>query len=259
MKISVLLATYSNDGSNQKYLELCLNSVLRQTHRDFEIILVASGDYKPHLRNIEGEFKGFFHYSKDRLHFPKAIETAYRLTDPTSDMIFLLNDDAILDPTCLDLMGNYLKHHHFERIVNALCNSDSFGFLYEAVTGYFVGDEFNQFYKPQFRLEDFPDGVYPEKLYKYPFAAIPVKFNPFYATMMRRSTYDKVGGICPDYLTNLDDLDFALRAQKLGIHSYTLMHAAVFHFGGVTSSKTKTQEEEDFNRKLFEKRVESLK
>jgi GT2 family glycosyltransferase len=247
-KISVLLAHYDEDGSLQKYLDVCLKSLNQQKFQDFETIIISSGEFKPDTSMRM--FNTQHYHSTSRLHFPQAIEKAYSLVGSETEMIMLLNNDTSLDEACIETMYNTIKAvPNIEMILNALCNSDAFGFLYYARTGLSIGEMFGQ---PQYTFEQTKDQLDQlTKLHKYPFALIPVGFNPFYATMLKKSTYDKVGGINPKYLTNLDDLDFAVRARKLGIKSMVAMHAAVFHFGGATTNKTKTADEENFNRELF--------
>lgn len=249
-KLSIMLAHYDEDGSKEPYLKLCLESLKLQTFQNFETIIVSSGKHKPDVADLKTQH----YHSEEKIHFPAAIEKAYELTNKDSEYILLLNNDTIMHKDCLMNMAHtFHQGIPGEFILNPGCNSDSKGFLYYAVTGY-IKDEKLHHYKYQHRLDEegcpaFEDIVNGSLL--SPFCVFPVQFSPFYCTLMKRSTYDKVGGIDPRYQTNLDDLDMSIRAQKLGIHSMVGTHAFCFHFGGVTSSETKTPEEEKFNTDLF--------
>lgn len=248
-KLSILLAHYDDDGSMQNYLDACLRSLGAQTFRDFELVLVSSGKYKPTV-TIQGH-----HHSEERLHFPAAIKKAYELSDKSSEYIMLLNNDTVLHKDCLQVMMNTMKAFDQEVILNPLCNSDSHGFFYHAVTGSVINGTLKQ-YQYQHSYEDMKDDIdnIINHSFVYPLAIIRLDFAPFYATIMKRSTYDKVGGIDERYLTNRDDYDFSLRARKFGIKCFAALHAFVFHFGGRTTSKTKTEAEEKFNNDLFFKK-----
>lgn len=246
-----MLAHYDETGAQEKYLNLCIDSLNQQKFKDFEVVLVSSGsNCTVTLPNWFLSHKEF--YSIERMHFPKAIEKAYELSDPSSEYIMLLNNDTVLDRDCLDSMVRTMDAVPIEIILNAFCNSDAFGFFYFAHTGFANGE---LFHKSQYTYEEM-EGKHQDlmSLRKHPFAVMPTPFSCFYATMMKRSTYEKVGGVDTAYLTNKDDLDFCLRARKFGIQSMVAMHAAVFHFGGATTNITKTQAEENFNQEYFKQK-----
>ncbi len=256
-KISVFVATYDEDGTakNQAYLDLCLQSLTAQTYRDFEVVVVSSGETRPILKATGLKYVPF--HSEERLHFPPAIAKAYELSNKNSEYILLLNDDVILRKDCIEIMHETIKAVPHEIILNPLSNSESKGFFYNGITGISKNGRLQQF-SYQYRINDAPPV---EDIINHSFTYAPllirIPFNPFFCTMMKRSTYDKVGGIDPRFLTNKDDLDFSIRAHKLGIMSMAELSAFCFHFGGVTSSKTKTKEEELFNIKLFNEKHES--
>lgn len=249
-KLSILLASFGEQS--QRYLNLCFNSIEKQSFQDFEVIHVSSGDFKPHDSwfNRDIGFACHRFHSDERIHFPSAIAKAYKLSDPASEYIMLLNDDVVLDRDCLDALVKTMDAMPNEIILNALCNSDAFGFFYFAHTGIANGEFFH---KSQYTYEEM-EGKHQDlmSLRKHPFAVMPTPFSCFYATMMKRSTYDKVGGVEARFRTGKDDLDFCLRARKFGIQSMVAMHAAVFHFGGATNNKTVTSEDTAFNAELFE-------
>lgn len=247
-KLSILLASYG--PQSQRYLDLCFRSLAAQTFQDFELIHVSSGDFVPvSYATRERLVPGTFSHSDDRLHFPAAIAKAYELSDPSSEFILLLNDDTIMHRTCLAAMTDCLEVVPYEMILNPKSNNDSCGMFYVTRAG-IPSMPYFKFHHEYEEIVPHVDEIINDSFLN-PFTLVTMRFNPFYCTMMKRSTYEKVGRINPEFKTNLDDLDFAKRAQKLGIAGMAALHAFCFHFSGTSSSKYKTPEEEIFNKELF--------
>ena len=57
--------------------------------------------------------------------------------------------------------------------------------------------------------------------------------------LVRRNIFEKLNGFDERFFVYLEDLDFSLRAKKLGFISYYLSTASVYHKGGGTSEKVK--------------------
>lgn len=56
---------------------------------------------------------------------------------------------------------------------------------------------------------------------------------------VRRPVFEQLGGFDERFFVYLEDLDFSLRARKLGYRSFYLAEAAAFHRGGGTSENIK--------------------
>lgn len=252
MKVSVLLAHYHE--SAQPFLTACLRSLERQTFRDFETILVSSNheSAKSHVPD-----KAF--HSATRLHFPAAIEKAYSMSDPSSEMILLLNDDAIMSKTCLENLVYTMDSTPGEMILGARSNCGPIMGWYQTVSG-FIFDGHARTLGSQFRYPDIEPYIVNiiENAIEYPFGLIQLPFSPFFCTLIRRSTYEKVGRINPNFKTGSDDKEFADRARKHGIGCYMALHAAVAHASGVTADLSLTDEDRRFNFQLMEQISKSI-
>jgi GT2 family glycosyltransferase len=245
-KVSILIAHYSPEA--EIFLEKCLLSTSRQTLQPHETILVSSNN-RP-LCNFKGIVSQHYH-SPERLHFPAAIAKAYSLSDPTSSHILILNDDCIMSKDTLSRMVHTMDGFPQEIILNPRSNcSPASGFYYTnsgiVVNGHFIP-------APQQLRGDHGGFLeqFIESPLEYPFAMVQVRFAAFFCTLMKRSTYERVGGICEEYKTGSDDLDFAVRALRLGVRCYTALHAPVIHASGVSADKYLTQEDRAFNESLF--------
>lgn len=59
--------------------------------------------------------------------------------------------------------------------------------------------------------------------------------------MVRKETYNQLGGFDERFFLYMDEVDFSFRAKKLGYESIYLSEAEAFHHGEVSSSKAKSR------------------
>lgn len=224
--ISIILATYLED--NQKYLDLCLNSIASQTYKDYEVILVSSGSYKPtHPSWVQHV------HSDQRLHYPEAINLGVSKTKDTD--LLLLNDDCILTENALENMVMGLGKN--EIILNATSNCDNH-YAYSLIMGY-EDNEFRHLQKRFYRYDELAPIV--DKLITaksiYPPGFIQREFVCFYATIIPRSVWNKVGELDSNFKTGQDDVDYCRRAKKMGVSCGVALNALIWHFGGVSADQ----------------------
>ncbi len=238
-KVSVLLASFGEQS--QRYLNLCFRSLEAQTMQDFEVIHVSSGPFSP---NPTGNRTRRHIHSPDRLHFPEAIDMAYKYSAPSSECILLLNDDVIMQKNCLRLLYETTMAAQ-TCILNPKSNCDDNGRFYASE---------GRFFKLQYRIEEM------EELYKdvidfnndrQPFLIVKQPQVHFYCTMMTRKCWNDVGGIDVNLKTGFDDADFCLRARAKGYFPVIAMHAYALHGSGVSADLHITQEDRAFNEKYF--------
>jgi GT2 family glycosyltransferase len=244
-KISILIAHYHE--SAQPFLDACLKSLESQTFREFETIVVSS-NHRPKLSGIVDKEV----HSGTRLHFPAAISRAYEMTNPETESILLLNDDCIMGRDCLGALYHTLSTHPMEMILGARSNCGPIMGFYHTDSR-FLSARGSISVGPQFRYDDVKDFV-PDMIQNavdYPPGIFQVPFSPFFCTLIKRSTYEKVGRIDPNFKTGSDDSDFAKRASKLGIGCYVALHATCFHASGVSADVGLTAEDREFNHRLY--------
>lgn len=224
--ISIIVATYLKE--NQRYLDLCLESISRQTYRDFEVILVSSGEHIPtHPDWVKA------HHSPERLHYPEAINFGQKFTDQSSKYLMLMGDDAFMTETALEDMVRTMGDSQF--IANPVSNCDNSSF-YNLILGY-EKDGFQQMKQRFYRYDDLKDVFEPMMKSRSVYAPgiIQRPFVCFYATIIPRSVWNKVGELDPNFKTGQDDADYCKRAINMGIPSGVILNAIIWHFGGVTA------------------------
>lgn len=262
-KLDILLASYG--PHSQPYLNACLKSLERQTFKDFKGYLVSSGDFKPQIDTSLSNFK-HLHYSK-RHHFPEAIQEAYNYSkrQDASDLIMLLNDDTILGKETLEKMVQHFRlnmnnfsHLNERLILNSLSNCDNAKF-YLLKLGFKKRDFEFIFESNQYKMSDIEPHIDDiiENPFTYSFGRIFVQMVCFYGTMMTRKLYESVGGICPEYKTGKDDLDFCLRAKNIGARTEIALDSFIFHFSGISNDIYVTEEDKLFNQNLFNERFKA--
>lgn len=246
MKLSVLIASYG--PQSQKFIDLAYKSLEAQTFKDFEVIHVSSGDFKPNVP-IGNHIHNF-----DRLHYPSAISHAYQYSDKSSEYIFLMNDDVILHKDCLKNMIEISEKSDI--LVNPMSSCQN-GRWYQAPLGFQDKDGNTFLYqKNQYLYEEM--APYAEDIIERSIVHSAMFFYTewvaFFGTMMRRATYDRIGGICTDFQTGADDLDFSIRAKKIGIQCGIITNASLLHFSGISANLHLSQESRNFNKELFKER-----
>ncbi len=250
MRLSILTASYGSQS--QAFINLCYRSLEAQTFQDFEVIHVSSGEFQPHIPVLG--LNRIHHHSKDRLHYPAAIAKTYEISNQDSEYIFMLNDDVILSDSCLQNMINFLDQSA-DTILNPMspcCN----GRAYMAPLGFSNGGE-NIFYaKNHYQYGEMAKNV--DHIIKRSIVHSPMFFPKeqvwFFATMMKRSVWEKVGGIDSEFRTGMDDQDMSLRARQKGINVGIFTGASVFHFSGATADKHLSDEDRAFNPEYFKKK-----
>lgn len=244
-KISILLASYG--PQSQRYLDCCFRSLEAQTCQDFELIHVSSGDFIP--RSRVDFVKGWKHLVlQDRHHFPAAIDKAYKMTNPNTEYIMLLNDDVILQKHCIHLMKLTLENLAGKNaILNPKSNCDDNGRFYMTLT---------PFTEIKYRIEQMEELV--DKVidfeHRQTFGVIRQHQVHFYCTLMTRKCWEEVGGIDPNFKTGFDDQDFCDRAKKKGYAPSIALHAYALHGSGVSADAFLSKEERDFNEQYYKEK-----
>lgn len=246
-RVSVLVAHYAKEA--EPFLEYCMKALSKQTLKPHEIILVSSNNIPS--CNLYGQPDQHYH-SPTRMHFPEAIEKAYSMSDPTSEYIFILNDDAILSKHTLEILVRTMQGFPKEIILNPRSNCSPCTGFYFALNGSVVDGSFVEL-PVQMRGDDLQHTLdsFIEHSLSYPYAMIPVPFAALFATLIKRSTYEKIGKINPRFRTGSDDAELALRASKYGIGCWTALHAACAHASGISADVGLTDEDRNFNMQLM--------
>ncbi len=239
MKLHIYAAAYGDQS--QKFLDLMATSLDAQTFQDFAVTLVSSGEFVPKFPPKHAHY-----HSDERLHYPSAIAKGYEISPKDSELILLLNDDVILHKDCLKTLVEMVSVT--EVIANPMstcCN----GRFYQAPLG--AGEY--RFLKNQYSYDEIMP-IVDDIIHR---AAIhsPMFFYTgmvaFFCTMMRRTTWEKIGGIDTNFRTGFDDSDFSNRARQVGIPCGIVTNSFCLHFSGKSADLHLSLEDRKFNEKYY--------
>lgn len=220
MKASVIIPNW--DGED--LLRDCLESLVNQTHKDFEIILVDNGSTDDSLEYVENNFpKVRIIRLKKNFGFVKAINEGVKVSD--AEYVVFLNNDTKADK---DWLKNLIKYaDSYPEVISV--NSKLLNF-YNKKTIDGVGiliNEVGQAKSIGWQEED--NGQYDGKFYIFGATGG--------ASLFRREDFIKVGMFDEKYFMYSEEVDFAFRAQFLGYKSIFCPTAVVYHKHKATASK----------------------
>lgn len=247
-KISILIVTYLE--SNQKYLDLCLKSIINLNYpKDcLDILVLSTGDYEPQTMGYRSI------HTDRRHHFPEGVNFGVKFLDKDSKHILILNDDTMLTKNSLLNMVNSIGDH--EMIVGPVSNCDN-GWLYNLSSiGYLHNGEFKALPKRFYRYEEWVNIA--DKMIDYDLPAWPglwlQQWIAFYAVLIPRKVWNKIGELDGNLKTGQDDLDYCMRAQLLKVPVAVCQNALIWHAGGVSADQVLTDEIRNSNLDYFNKK-----
>lgn len=250
-KINIIVITYGEYTT--PLMNSCLKSLNAQSFKDFKILSASSGTFIPEINNElrASLFGKHDHWHLEEMkHFPEKAKYLEQFIDQDCEYIAILNDDVILNHKCLEYMLLSFGMVNNQPMIMEPQSNCEMGRLYVRPQRIEFKGVIRSYEQPQYRLADLsPDDIdhiiYGTYIHD---ANLQItSWVAFYCAMMQRETYFKVGGIDPVYKTGQDDLDFCLRASKLGIPSAVTSSCFVLHYSGITADKVLTREERVFN------------
>ena len=214
-KISVIIPT----AERGDLLRECLESLKRQTLSDFETILVSDGAGE-WASQLAGDYGCVLVKQPSRRGFAAAINAGVAAS--RSGYLLLLNDDVRLEPDWLRLTSSLLD----ERDDIAFCCGKIYGpdgvVLDDAGDAVSLGGSAWRLGHGRKNSEEFD-------------SPRPVLACSGTASLLRRKVFEETGGVDEDFTAYLEDIDFSLRATRLGHRGFYLPQARSIHWGGATS------------------------
>ena len=235
-RVSIVILAYLE--SNRAYFEACWSSVknLNYPKELLDIVIVS-----PWLKEVSGA-KVVRNYARPD-SFSGSTNTGIDHTDPDSKLILLLSDDTMIARE--SLMNMVLAADEADVVLAALSNCDNY-WKYHLHLPY----------------------VYPERYYRlehlnadmikamqnassmYPPGIIFTDTLCFYAFLIPRKTWDKVGELDEGYNMGFEDSDYCARARLKGVRLAICMNAIIWHAGGA-SAEIITEGMREGNKKRF--------
>jgi glycosyltransferase involved in cell wall biosynthesis len=114
--VSVVIPTYNRAN----YIAETLGSVLAQTHREFEVIVIDDGS-TDHTEEVVAQFKGRVRYEKQR-NVERSVARNHGLSLAKGDFVSFLDSDDCWHPEALDRMLAGLRENPGAALVAAGCD-----------------------------------------------------------------------------------------------------------------------------------------
>jgi len=222
-KISVIIPNFNGI----KFLKTCLDSLYRQTFKDFEIILVDNNSKDDSIKFTERNYPNVEIIKlKDNTGFAKAVNVGIK--NSNSELIALLNNDTEADKDWLMELNNAAE------------NFPDIGFFASKMLDFYdhtiidscginmtwSGRSFNNGMNEKNSEKYEKDG--------YVFGACAG------AALYRKKLFDKIGLFDEDFFMYLEDVDFSFRAQLLDFKCQYVSKAKVYHIGRASSGGNKS-------------------
>lgn len=248
-KITTVVTTF--DDNIGKYLDVTLESILRQEDVDNEIILVSSQNIDPVIPNNVKLFK----QPREKTNCQN-VNFGFRQARPESTLFFTVNDDVILGKQSLYVMAEYAQRLNL--IMGALSNTD-LGWMY-ATDFIFLDKNGNHVSVPKTCTFKEVESIH-ESIMTSSFVNIGLPMLWYqsvlctYANMFPRKVWEDLGGYDEVNLgSGATDIDICWRARDKGIRCAITTQAFALHMGGVTSSKTIDSDKRLRDKELFKKK-----
>ena len=223
MNDRVLLRTPHHLAQNKKYLDLCKESVKRQTYKNIEHWIISTEEY-PHLDSA----------TKKVNYVLKAVEQ-----DPPAFFCHI-SDDVMLTETAIESFVFIQKRSKPIIQFSISNNENGHNYCFPLSWG---NDTKIVFPKTTFEYDEI--APYKEDVFKMRIAhpaIIPVKWSAFHTVFFPYSVYQKVGPLDEGTDIRHNDEDFCIRALKHQINCAYNPGAVAIHFGNKTLGKNPNKE-----------------
>lgn len=226
--VSIIIVNWNS----KQFLADCIGSIYRYTRDiDFEVIVVDSGSYDGCGELMSNDFPAVrFIQSEANLGFAGANNLAYRQSCGRN--ILFLNPDTELTSAAVNMLVEFVEHRPDAGAVGCkLLNRD--GSVQTSCIQAFP-TLLNQLLNTEYLRQLFPRsrlwGMAP--LFCSERNPAEVEMVSGACLMVRRSTFEQVGGFNEEYFMYAEDLDLCYMVAHAGYRNYYLPQATVRHFGG---------------------------
>ncbi|MCK4353152.1 glycosyltransferase family 2 protein [candidate division WOR-3 bacterium] len=220
--MNIILSIIIPNWNGKKYLRVCLNSLRRQTLKDFEVILVDNGSKDGSVEFLKRRYPEVMIISLPKNYgFSKAINIGIK--QARGEYIAILNNDTEADKDWLLNSIDVIRR-----------NPDS-GFCASLVLNYFdrdiidtAGDCYAKTGVP------FKRGM--EEKFSEEFGYERQVFGASgCAAVYKREIFDRLGLFDENFFAYFEDVDFSFRANLLGIKCIYNPSAIVYHIEGAST------------------------
>ena len=217
LTISVVITNYNG----KKFLAECIDSVLSQTLKPFEVIVVDNASTDGSQGFLRSAYPDVVLIEmNENSGFARAANVGIRKS--TGEFIALLNNDASADKYWLEKMAHALREN---KEVGCCASKMLFSWDKKLINNAGIG--FTDYGLPYDRGFHVADGE--------EFAQRQLVFGACGgATLLRRKMLGRIGLFDEDFFLCYDDADLSFRAQLMGYKCLYVADAVVYHAGGAT-------------------------
>lgn len=213
--VSIIIPSYNN----AEYLDNCINSILKYTKADFELIIVDNASDEDTKKIIEGYSKKYKQikpiYNESNLGFPVAVNQG--LKNANGNYIVVANNDIIVTEGWLERMTQLTKADRKYGIVGPISNIVS-GVQLDKDAKYSSMEDMHK-YAAEVKIKN------KGKFEEFPRVA-------FLCTLIKKEVVDKIGGLDERFSPgNFEDDDFCLRTELAGYKTMIAEDVFIHHFG----------------------------
>jgi len=262
MDVSVIIVNY-----NVKYfLEQALYSVQKASaDRQIEIIVVDNNSHDDSVSWIRRIFPDVTIIANtDNVGFARANNQAMKIA--TGRYFLILNPDTILQEDTIDVLARFLDSHPEVGAVGPKIIFPNGVFDYTCRRGF--PTPWVSFSKLSGLSKLFPKSpLFSRYNMTYIDPDVPIEVDALMGAcmMMRRETYQAVGGFDEDYFMYGEDIDWCFRIKKTGWHVHYYPKTQIIHYKGESTKRAGTKRNKHFYgamhlfvRKHFHHRLEWL-
>jgi len=223
-KKNPLVTVVIPNWNGKKFLEVCLPSLVIQTFKNFEVIVIDNGSNDGSLEYILNNFPEFKIIAlPENIGFSPAVNLGIK--DSQGTYIFMLNNDTKVDKKCIEELVTVLEKKKDVGMVAAKMLNfynpkliDSAG-DYIDVVGHANNIGIGEKDSAEYNKEDY------------------VFLVTGGGSLIRKELFDRVGLFDDDYFAYFEDVDLGLRAQMQGYKGYYQPKAVIHHIHMATSKR----------------------
>jgi N-acetylglucosaminyl-diphospho-decaprenol L-rhamnosyltransferase len=233
MNLSIVIVNWESKA----YLEKCIGSIVAQTRMsEYEIVVIDAGSFDGCEQMLRQRYPQVrFIQSPTNLGFARANNRAFQASSGHC-VLFLNPDTEVLDGAIDTLYASLMalpasglvggKLLNADRTVQSSCIQSM-----PTILNQMLNSEILRRRWPRSRLW----GV--AALYEQGSQAREVEAISGACLMVRRQTFDTVGGFSEDYFMYAEDMDLSHKARSAGYKNYYVPNAIVVHYGGSSSER----------------------
>ena len=222
-KLSVQIVTYNS----LKFLEDCLESLLNQTFKDFQVLVIDNYSTDGTLNFLKEKYPGIFIFRNSKnVGFAKAHNQGFTLIN--GDYILVLNPDVILEPNFLEklLAAAEKKKAGFSfggKLLKIKTGNQELGKKIKTKIIDSTGLKIYSWGQFRDRGEGEEDkGQYDKKKDVFGISGACVLY--------RRKFLKEIGFFDEDFFAYKEDVDLSWRAQLFGFSSFYVPEAVAYHY-----------------------------